>query len=227
MIPYRVTGGAKERPYITFMIMMIMIGFFLWEMSLTIQSGQPIEDLINGYTLVTCEVGQVAFGETMLDGVRSLFLHESFFLFMTNILFMWVFAPLIEEFLGGKRFLFAFLLAGFGGHLLSILFNSGECMSLIGPSGAISGMLGMFLVLYPYKRIVTGVPLLYSRSFELPAFVYVIVYFLMSIFAGEGGPLSGTVAPFWDEVGGFIVGLAIIFVATMFKAAPKVELFED
>lgn len=225
MIPYSVTGKTESRPYATFSLVMLMLGVFVWEMWITAQAGQPIENLLTGLTLVTCEVGKVSPFETLLDGFRSIFLHMGFVEFVTNVLFLWVFAPLVEEYFGGKRFLAFFVMAGFGGHVASVLFNPGACLTLTGPAGAISGVLGAFLLLYPGKRISANVPLL-GRGFDLPAFFFIVMYFFISVFAGEGGPLSGNVAPFWDEIGGFVTGIGIIFLATMFKPAPPVNPLE-
>lgn len=218
--PFRVVGKNDYRPYATFGILVVSILFLIWEISITVQAGQSIEQIYDSYALVTCQIGQVPLPELAIDGLRSLFMHSSFVEFLTNMLFLWVFAPSVEQFLGRRNFLAFYIIAGFGGHIASIVFSGGDCLTLVGSSGSIAGVLGAFLILYPLRRIEAFVPLL-GRGFNLPAFFYIIMYMGAAFFMDEGGPLSGTLAPFWDEIGGFVSGLLILFVVTLFKAAPR------
>lgn len=226
MIPYSVIGKTNYRAYGTFFLLVLMCGFFLWEIFVSAGQGVPMTELFDDYALVTCQVGQVAFSETLIDGFRSLFLYENFFLFLTNALFLWVFAPRVEKFFGAKRFVFVYLLIGFISLIFSIFAHRTDCLTVIGSNGPIAGMLAMFLVLYPTKRVMAGVPLI-GRNFDLPAMFFVLMYLAVQIFAPQGGPLSGEIAPYWDEVGGFITGFVMIFIATMFKPAPSAGMFDD
>lgn len=226
MIPYNIVGKTTYRAYGTFFLIVISALFFMWEIGISSSRGVPMEQLFGDYALVTCAVGETSFAETMIDGARSLFMHSTFLQFMLNMLFLWIFAPRVEEFFGHMKFILLFFLAGFGGHVGSILTSGGECATLLGPEGAIAGVLAMFMILFPSKQVTAGVPLI-SRTFTLPAIFFIVVYLGIQIFSTEGGPLSGNVLPIWDEVGGFITGLILIFVATMFKPAPPVDPFES
>jgi membrane associated rhomboid family serine protease len=226
MIPHRITGRSDFRAYSTFALLVITVGFFGWEVLMAMHHRAPItEDFLKQYALVTCEVSQQPLSETIIDGVRGIFLHTTFTTFLTNIIFLWVFGSSVEKYFGHKRFMAFYLIAGFGGHILSILFNQGTCLPLIGPAGAIAGVMGAFLWLYPARRIETFVPFL-ARKFDLPALFFVGLYFALSIFVLDAGPLSGQFQPFWDEAGGFMTGLGIIFVGTMLKPAPRGDPFE-
>lgn len=225
MIPHRITGRSNFRAYATFGLLVMTIVFFVWEILLSVHHRQPIDNYLDAYALVTCRVGQESLAETVIDGLRSLFLHQTFTQFLTNMVFLWVFGSSVEKFFGHRRFLIFFIVAGFGGHVLSILFNRETCLTLIGPAGAIAGVLGAFLWLYPARRIETFVPFL-ARKFDLPAIFFVGLYFALSVFILEEGPLSGNIKPFWDEAGGFMTGLAIIFIGTMLKPAPGGDPFE-
>lgn len=222
--PFRIVGRSDYRPYMTFGILVLNILFFVWEIFVTSSQGQPIEQLYDHYALVTCTIGQIPVSEIFIDGFRSLFLHMTFLELLTNMTFLWVFASPVEQFLGHRRFLAFYIAVGFGGHLASIAFSGGECAALIGSSGAIAGVLGAFLLLYPARRIEATIPML-DKGFDMPAAVYVFIYLSAAFLMDEGGPLSGTLAPFWDEIGGFISGFVILFVVTMFKSAPKVNPF--
>lgn len=225
MIPYRIVGKTTYRPYATFAILTLCGGFFIWAIQVSVQAATPFATLLPQYTLSTCDFGHKDLLGFLGDGVRALFLHTSFMEFVTNMLFLWIFAPRVEEFMGHRRFFVLFLLMGFGGHFASFLFGGGDCVILASPSGAISGVLAAFLFLYPAKRIDTGVPFT-GRSFELPAVFFVVMYLGIQFFADSGGPLSGDIQPYWDEIGGFAMGLAIIFIGTLFKPAPNVDAFD-
>ncbi|MCU0515106.1 MAG: rhomboid family intramembrane serine protease [Anaerolineae bacterium] len=220
MIPYRIEGRNSFRAYATFGLLVVTVLFFLWEVLIAAHHRQPIETYLGDYALVTCRVGQESLLETTLDGVRSIFLHTTFTGFVMNMVFLWLFGPAVERFMGHRRFLLFFFVAGFGGHIATLLFAPrGDCLTLIGPAGAIAGVLGAFLWLYPARRIETFIPLL-TRKFDLPALFFALLYFALSIFVLEAGPLSGQIQPFWDEAGGLLTGLLIIFVTTLFKPAP-------
>lgn len=224
MRPYRLVGRSTYRPYATFMLLMVAVAVMIWEIGLSSSLGTPFEQLVNEYAFVTCHVGQEPLSETLIDGVRSLFLHTSFVGFITNMLFLWVFAPRVEEYMGQRWFLALFLLAGIGGHIMSWAFQ-GDCLVVFDPSASISGVLAAFLILYPTKRVEAFIPMI-GRSLNLPVIVYIIGYLGMQIFTDGGGPLSGQVSPYWDELGGFLMGLLIILGLMMFRPAPKVGAFD-
>lgn len=224
MFPHRVAGKHDFRAYGTFTLLVVMLLAFGWEISFAVRLGQPMENYFAHYALMPCMVGQQSLGETLIDGVRSLFLHGSFMQLLTNLMFLWIFGPGVESYFGHRRFLVFFFVAGFGGWVMAALFRQ-SCDPLIGPSGALTGTMAAFLVLYPARRIETYIPTI-ARKFDFPALFFVIAYFSLSIFVLDAGPLSGQVRPFWDEFGGFITGLVFIFIATMLKPAPAVNALE-
>lgn len=224
MIPYRLVGKTPIRPYGTFALVVLLALFFVWEMWLTIQAAQPIESLLSGYVWQTCEVGQVSMVELAFDGFRSTFMHLSFVHLVTNILFLWIFAPPVEAFLGHRRFMTFFVLGGLGGSMLTTVASGGECYMVVGANGAVSAVLGGFFILRPWQLVDAYVPVV-NRTFALPALIFMIGYLTIMVFASEGGPLSGQLAPYWDEVGGFLTGLVFLFVGTMLKPAPAIDPF--
>jgi len=225
MIPFNITTPRNNfRAYAAFAIILISSAFFMWEVLLASSAGQPIEALFADIAFVPCEVANQSFGEVMMDGFRSIFLTESFTQFLLNMLFLWLFAPRVEKYMGHRGFFIFFLAVGFGGHIATLLFNRGLCDPLIGPNGAIAGTMAAFLILYPAQKVQFYVGFL-ARHFTFPAIAFIFVYLSVSIFAPEGGPLSGNLAPYWDEVGGFLTGLFVIFIMTMFRPAPKPDPF--
>ncbi|MDQ7025805.1 MAG: rhomboid family intramembrane serine protease [Anaerolineae bacterium] len=226
LLPLRVVGRSKYRPYVTFFITLALLATFFWEVVLTSQGGQPIENYLPAYAFNTCEIGQVSATELLKDGVRSLFMTIDLGTMLINMLFLWIFSPLVEEFLGSRRFLSFFIFAGLGGYIISAILSRGMCDVIVGPNSAIAGVIAAFVFLHPGKRIETAVRPFLDRKMEFPAVFFAVVYLILQFIVDGGGPLSGEFLPIWDEIGGFIVGFIFIFVVTLFKAAPKADPFE-
>lgn len=226
MIPHSLVGRTPYRAYATFGLLVVMVIFFIWEIALTARAGQPIEALAPLYSFVTCEVGRASIFELAADGVRGVFIHLSFGSLLMNIAYLWIFAPRLEQFLSPRRFLSFFFLSALGGYVAAWLMLGGTCAAVVGPSAAIAGVMGGFVFLFPARPVDVFVPL-FARKFTLPAFVFLFLYFAYQVFASEGGPLSGVTAPFWDEVGGFVIGFISMFIITLFKPAPSASFLDD
>lgn len=224
--PIRLVGKNDYRAYMTFFILFAYLSVFGWEVVLTMTAGTPIEAFFPDYAFVPCEIGHVPASELAVDGIRGLFMTDGFFLLIVNMMYLWIFGPLVEEFLGYRRYLALFITAGLGGFLLSALVMGG-CEPLYGPSSAISGVIAAFMVLYPTKRVEIVVSPLLFRRFDVPAFFFGFVYLGFQFLLEGEGPLSGNFAPIWDEFGGFIIGFLFIFIVTMFKRVPKTSSLEQ
>lgn len=223
--PVRLVGKHDYRAYMTFTILVAYLVVFGWEVVLTTTQHTPIESLLPHYAFAPCEIGNVPLSELAVDGVRGLFMTDSFFLLVVNMMYLWIFGPLVEQFLGRRRYLALFIGAGLFGFLMSSIFMS-SCDPLFGPSSAISGIIAAFMVLYPMKRVEIVVSPLLFRRFDMPAFFFGFIYLGFQLLLDGEGPLSGNLAPIWDEFGGFVLGFIFIFIVTMFKSAPKVDPLE-
>lgn len=226
-LPLKLVGKHDYRAYVTFALILTFFVVFFWEVILTVRAGQPIDDFLTVYAFTPCTLGDEPLPATLVDGVRALFMTTTFLDLLLNAFFFWIFGPLVEQFLGRRRFLSFFILAGLGGYLFSALV-SGNCDPLVGPNSAITAVLAAFIFLYPGKRIQTLVTTLQFRSFDLPAPFFALVYIgLQFLAAPDSGPLSGDFGPVWDEIGGMLIGFVFIFVYTaFFKAAPKADPFD-
>jgi membrane associated rhomboid family serine protease len=144
--------------------------------------------------------------------LTSLFLHGSFIHLMGNMLFLWVFGKHLEDALGGFRFLAFYLIAGVSASLIHIFFNQeplGSLIPTLGASGAISGVMAGYLMLFPHKMIAV---LVYFFAVELPAYVVIGLWFLFQLlnyWGTFGDPTGGGIA-YAAHIGGFVVGLALI-----------------
>jgi membrane associated rhomboid family serine protease len=139
-----------------------------------------------------------------------LFLHGSWWHLLGNMLYLWIFGSNIEDRLGPLLFIVFYLGTGVVGNLTHTFFDPGF-VPLIGASGAVSGIMGAYILLFPRTRILAIVPIgFYPSTWSLPAWVFLGFYFLMqNLFPAAFGAAAGNVA-YWAHIGGFLSGLALI-----------------
>jgi membrane associated rhomboid family serine protease len=146
----------------------------------------------------------------LLTLVTSMFLHGGWLHLLGNMLFLWVFGGSVEDRLGHIVYLMFFLICGVGAGVIHVIANWGSSIPSIGASGAISGVLGAYIVLYPRSRILTLVPLLFFFfTVRLPAILMLGYWFLIQFLSGIstlGQANQGGVA-WWAHIGGFLLGL--------------------
>lgn len=227
MLPLGIQGKTRQRPYFTFMLVGLNVLVFLWELILLSQNQL-------NYTFATlafnpCHVGSQPLPDLLLDATRSMFLHGSWAHLLGNMLFLWVFGGKVEEYYGRKWFLIFYLATGYGAHLGHML-SGPACVPTIGASGAISGILAAFLLLYPGVRVKTAVIFFrfFVRVFNVPALYVLGYWFIIQLFygimsLGEASAYGGVA--FWAHIGGFVSGLLVTFVFTLAKPAPPVDPF--
>ena len=143
----------------------------------------------------------------------SMFLHGSWMHLIGNMWFLWVFGNNIEDSMGHVRFVAFYLACGVAAALLQVAFNPASVIPMVGASGAISGVMGGYLVLYPRVRVYTLVPIGFLlTSIALPAWTMIFYWALIQFVSGLTGLAveeQGGVA-FWAHIGGFVAGLVLI-----------------
>jgi membrane associated rhomboid family serine protease len=152
--------------------------------------------------------GNVPAETAFLPLVTSMFLHSSILHIVGNMLFLWIFGDNVEDYFGHIGYLFFYFVCGIGSGLLHILFNLHSTLPALGASGAISGVMGAYLVLYPRSQILT---LVFIFLIPLPAVLILGIWFLLqfaSAVTSLGAIASGGVA-WWAHVGGFLLGILI------------------
>lgn len=145
--------------------------------------------------------------------VTSMFLHGSWFHLLGNMWFLWLFGNNIEDSMTRPRFIVFYLLSGLSAALLQVVMEPGSIVPMVGASGAISGVMGGYLVLYPRVRVYTLVPLgFFLTTIALPAWVMLVYWIVLQVAGGFtriGAEASGGVA-FWAHVGGFVAGVVLV-----------------
>lgn len=148
--------------------------------------------------------------------LTSMFLHGSWGHILGNCLFLWIFGNNVEDSMGRSRFLVFYLLCGLAAAAAHVVSGPASPIPTVGASGAISGVLGAYLVLFPRVRIRVLVPIIiFFTVIRVPAFVVLVLWFLFQVIAGlpalssVDSELSGGVAV-WAHVGGFVAGVVLV-----------------
>lgn len=217
MIPIKDTVPRRIFPYMTFLLIAANGLVFLFQLSLPEPS---LEELIYLFGLVPARYTHPAWTAAVglpLDVywpfMTSMFLHGGWFHLIANMWSLYLFGDNVEERLGHLRFLFFYLLAGAAANAAHFALNHDSTIPVIGASGAIAGIMAAYLRLFPFARIITLVPIIFiPYFFELPAFVFMGIWFLIQLFSGaaslamaEGGGIA-----WWAHIGGFAVGFLLI-----------------
>ncbi|HVB33404.1 MAG TPA: rhomboid family intramembrane serine protease [Patescibacteria group bacterium] len=215
MIPLKVLLGRRGLPGITLALIAINFAVFVHELSL----GPHRFDLfVFHYGLVPARFSQALAGYHMplaalvVPLVSSMFLHGGWLHILGNMWFLWVFGGAVEDVLGSAGYLTFYMGCGLAAGITQTFFSWGSQIPTIGASGAISGVMGAYLIFYPRSKVLTLVPLIFFWfMWRLPALVMIGYWFLIQFFSGVaslGAAQHGGTA-FWAHVGGFLLGAAI------------------
>jgi membrane associated rhomboid family serine protease len=165
----------------------------------------------SGGLAVLCQSGD----RSLLQGVTGMFLHAGWLHLIGNMLFLWIFGDNVEDRLGHLPYLVFYFLAGIGAMALQTVFSLDSLTPTVGASGAIAGVMGAYVVLYPKALIQVIVLPLFFIPFFVPASVLILFWFLMQVVGGVGdlSQTAGSNIAWWAHIGGFIAGVLLIFLA--------------
>jgi membrane associated rhomboid family serine protease len=157
--------------------------------------------------------------------LTSMFLHGSWMHLLGNMWFLWLFGNNVEDSMGRLRFIAFYVLTGLAAAMGQVLTDPTSGIPMVGASGAISGVMGGYLILYPTVRVFTMVPLgFFVTSMALPAWMMLGYWFLIQFVSGLvafGGGMGGIA--FWAHIGGFVAGVVLVklFVRPDYMAAHR------
>jgi membrane associated rhomboid family serine protease len=172
-----------------------------------IATGEPVAVDVTGCPADTL-VGEKS---PYLAILTSMFVHGGWIHIIGNMLFLWVFGNNIEDRLGKVRYLIFYLLAGVVAALAHTVANLSSAVPTIGASGAVAGLLGAYLILFPRARITTVVPLVFIWPIvRLPAMVVLGFWFVSQFFISNQQPVEGGGVAWLAHVGGFVAGVILI-----------------
>jgi membrane associated rhomboid family serine protease len=226
MIPLKTTNARTEHPpYLTYGLIALNVIVFLWETTLP---PSALRAAFYNLAVVPCEMGKQFFSpETVLDVVRSMFLHGDWLHLIGNMTFLWIFGSNLEDYYGKRTFILMFLMSGAVAALVQSFISWQLCVPMIGASGAVSGILGCYIILFPGVKVRVGVPLfrVLWQTFLLPVWLVLGYWFALQLVnglftMGVDTIGEGSVA-FFAHVGGFVFGALFAFVYTLFRPAPR------
>jgi membrane associated rhomboid family serine protease len=143
----------------------------------------------------------------------AMFLHGGWFHIAGNMLFLWIFGNNVEDRLGYVVYPLFYVLGGLAASGLQLAFAPDSTIPSLGASGAIGGILGAYIVLFPHARVLTLIIFFFITVVEIPAGVVLAIWFVLQLFSGVGqlgADVGGGVA-YWAHVGGFVTGLVLIY----------------
>jgi membrane associated rhomboid family serine protease len=198
MFPVADVIPSRSRPHVTIGLIALNAAVFLTELLL----GDALPRVILALGLVPAFF-------SWPDVLSSMFLHTGWLHFLGNMLYLWIFGDNVEDRMGRGRYLALYLACGTAAALGHVAFDPASVTPTIGASGAISGVMGAYFVLYPRSRILTAVFLIvFFDLVEVPALFFLGIWFLMQLFSGIGSigaHAAGGVA-IWAHVIGFAAG---------------------
>jgi membrane associated rhomboid family serine protease len=227
-IPLKDNNPTTHIPYVTILIIALNIAVFI----LQLISPQGLQFYVYKMGAIPYEITHfkslpLVFTDSNeplrrlsppLTLIVSMFMHGGIFHLLFNMLYLWIFGNNVEDFLGPVRFVFFYLISGLGAALTHIMFNPNSNVPMIGASGAIAGILGAYLILYPHAHVLTFVFLFFFiRIIAIPAAFVLGLWFLIQVLSIGGG--GGTA--WFAHIGGFLIGILLIKALTR-RRKPRV-----
>jgi membrane associated rhomboid family serine protease len=223
MIPLRDDNPTTIPPIVTIGIIVLCSLVFLWQLTLSEGAARAAVDAygVVPAVLLGGKPSKVAAMPPELSIVTSMFMHGGWMHIIGNMLYLWIFGNNIEDRLGHVRFVLFYLLCGTAAALAQSLANTRSEVPMIGASGAIAGVLGAYMVLFPRAHVLVLVPLgFFTQIMRLPAMLVLGFWFVLQFL--QGGLMApgeeGGVA-YWAHIGGFVAGIVLIFLLGV--AAPR------
>jgi membrane associated rhomboid family serine protease len=215
VIPLKDDNPTTIQPVVTLTVIGLCILVFLWQSFLSQESSQAaiyalgfIPAVLIGNAELPAQLIWVPAPATVFT---SMFLHGGLLHLAGNMLYLWVFADNIEDSMGHGRFVLFYAVCGVAAALAQAAPELGSTIPMIGASGAVSGVLGAYVLLYPHARVLVVVPLLVVfYRLRLPAFVVLGIWFAGQLLNSLAVPEAGGGIAFRAHVGGFVAGLLLI-----------------
>jgi membrane associated rhomboid family serine protease len=226
MIPLRDSNPRRTVPFVTYALVTLNVLAFLWEVSL----GPNLDRALLNVSFIPARFWITGnWIADLMTIVISMFLHGGLLHIGSNMLYLWIFGDNIEDRLGHGRYLIFYRACGFLATLAHAVFSPGSRVPAIGASGAIAGVLGAYLILFPHARVLTLIPIFFFITLrELPAVILLGLWFVLQLFSGVGSlgvtdaqDLGGVA--YFAHIGGFVAGLVLIGVLGGLRAPRRRE----
>lgn len=218
MIPLKDTTPRRSFPLVTILLILANFAVFIHQITLPPAAS---EAFVRTYALTPYKVQMALAGHryTLAQAIvplfTSMFLHGGFLHILGNMWFLWIFGGNVEDRMGPFSYLIFYIICGLGSGISQMAFSWGSHVPSLGASGAISGVLGAYIVFFPGSRILTLVPLfIIWFTARIPAVIFIGLWFLMQFLSGIGsieapGAANAGGVAWWAHVGGFVLGVLL------------------
>ena len=216
MIPLKDDNITNSTPIFSYAIIAICVAVFLLQIS---SPGYTTGNLFYSYGVVPASLlGIEALPNDLekidpyLTIITSMFMHGGWMHLIGNMLYMWIFADNIEDDLGKTKFIIFYLAAGAAAALTQVYLNVNSTVPMVGASGAISGVLGAYLIRYPRNKVLVLIPLgIFTQLLKIPALFVLGFWFILQFVSSAGSSSEGGGVAYGAHIGGFVFGAAVMF----------------
>jgi membrane associated rhomboid family serine protease len=222
MIPLKDDLPTRSTPAVTVLLMALNVLVFLYQASLEIgdrgEGAVAAQAFAREFGLVPCRLtGSCLMGtdwpSPAFTVLSSMFLHGSFFHIAGNMLYLWIFGNNVEDRLGHGRFILFYLVSGVAAAATQTLVEPDARIPMIGASGAISGVLGAYLLLFPHANVLTLVIFgFFWRVVSIPAVLVLGFWMVVQVLNGLGSLGAGGGVAWFAHIGGFLAGMGLVLV---------------
>ena len=215
MFPLRDTIPSERPPIVVILLVVVNVAMWILELN----QGPGLDAFVTTYGLVPAHFTDILFSEPwrvdqwLLPLFTSMFLHGGWMHIIGNMWFLWIFGDNVEGRLGHGQFIVFYLLCGVAAAALQVIMHPSAGIPMVGASGAISGVLGAYMILFPRSRVLTLIPIfIFPWLVELPAIFFLGLWFFEQLIAGSlslgRAEVTGGVA-WWAHAGGFVCGVLL------------------
>ncbi len=200
MFPIRDHNPSLSTPYVTWALILVHVGMYL----LTLPTGESYGSL---WAALALYPDLVTHGVALHGLITHMFLHAGLMHLAGNMLFLWVFGDNLEDEMGRGRFLAFYLIGGLAAAAAQIVADPMSGIPMVGASGAIAGVMGGYLLLYPKARVdVFFFFLIFFKIIPIRAWIVLGIWFVLQVFNGSSTPQADGGTAYWAHAGGFIAG---------------------
>ena len=231
MLPLTDHNPRRTVPIVTYALIALNVLAFLWELSL----GGSLQRALVAVGFIPARFWVPGhWDHDLFTMFASMFLHGGFLHIGSNMLYLWIFGDNIEDRLGHVRYTIFYFACGVAATMGHALFSAGSGVPAIGASGAIAGVLGAYLILFPHAQVTTLIPIfMFITVRQVPAVIILGLWFVLQIFSGVGSlgvrdaqDLGGVA--YFAHIGGFVAGMVLIFLlGGRRRRRPEPVRFED
>ncbi|MFZ1726045.1 MAG: rhomboid family intramembrane serine protease [Albidovulum sp.] len=206
MFPIRDHNPSARTPYVTYAIIALNVLVFLMQPSVN-GDQMALSGFWRNWAMIPAAVTQ---GGEFRGILTSMFLHAGIMHLGGNMLFLWIFGDNLEDQMGPVGFAAFYLACGIAAALTHIAADPGSLIPTVGASGAIAGVMGGYLLLFPKAKVdVLVIFVVFFRVFTISAWVVLGIWFAIQLFSGLGAPASQGGVAYWAHAGGFFAGIIL------------------